>query len=110
METVTCMISFVSAYKNVLVDGVVNYVVPVLSSGIFGVDFKMSIDAMRKAFEGCDIRVLLFSLSQEHIEYFDVTCKQKTIYLTEDGVKYRSATVKPGDSLSHLFHSSRARC
>ncbi len=92
----------VSAYKNVLVDGVVNYVVPVLSSGIFGVDFKMSIDAMRKAFEGCDIRVLLFSLSQEHIEYFDVTCKQKTIYLTEDGVKYRSATVKPGDSLSQF--------
>nr|UOF83530.1 polyprotein 1a [Infectious bronchitis virus] len=92
----------VAAYKNVLVDGVVNYVVPVLSSGIFGVDFKMSIDAMRKAFEGCDIRVLLFSLSQEHIDYFDVTCKQKTIYLTEDGVKYRSATVKPGDSLSQF--------
>nr|AXQ05190.1 ORF1a [Avian coronavirus] len=92
----------VAAYKNVLVDGVVNYVVPVLSSGIFGVDFKMSIDAMRKAFEGCDIRVLLFSLSPEHIDYFDVTCKQKTIYLTEDGVKYRSATVKPGDSLSQF--------
>nr|WCG92562.1 1a [Infectious bronchitis virus] len=92
----------VAAYKNVLVDGVVNYVVPVLSSGIFGVDFKMSIDAMRKAFEGCDIRVLLFSLSQEHIDYFDVTCKQKTIYLTEDGVKYRSATVKPGDSLGQF--------
>nr|ADA83485.1 replicase polyprotein 1a [Infectious bronchitis virus] len=92
----------VAAYKNVLVDGVVNYVVPVLSSGIFGVDFKMSIDAMRKAFEGCDIRVLLFSLSQEHIDYFEVTCKQKTIYLTEDGVKYRSATVKPGDSLSQF--------
>nr|UKR46420.1 replicase polyprotein 1a [Avian coronavirus] len=92
----------VAAYKNVLVDGVVNYVVPVLSSGIFGVDFKMSIDAMRKAFEGCDIRVLLFSLSHEHIDYFDVTCKQKTIYLTEDGVKYRSATVKPGDSLSQF--------
>nr|AXB38893.1 ORF1a [Avian coronavirus] len=92
----------VAAYKNVLVDGVVNYVVPVLSSGIFGVDFKMSIDAMRKAFEGCNIRVLLFSLSQEHIDYFDVTCKQKTIYLTEDGVKYRSAIVKPGDSLSQF--------
>ncbi|QOS02274.1 polyprotein 1a [Avian coronavirus IA1162/2020] len=92
----------VAAYKNVLVDGVVNYVVPVLSSGIFGVDFKMSIDAMRKAFEGCDIRVLLFSLSQEHIDYFNVTCKQKTIYLTGDGVKYRSATVKPGDSLSQF--------
>nr|QRR19170.1 polyprotein 1a [Turkey coronavirus] len=92
----------VAAYKNVLVDGVVNYVVPVLSSGIFGVDFKMSIDAMRQAFEDCNIRVLLFSLSQEHIDYFDVTCKQKTIYLTEDGVKYRSVTVKPGDSLSQF--------
>nr|API80968.1 polyprotein 1a [Infectious bronchitis virus] len=92
----------VAAYKNVLVDGVVNYVVPVLSSGIFGVDFKLSIDAMRKAFDGCDIRVLLFSLNQEHINYFDATCKQKTIYLTEDGVKYRSATVKPGDSLSQF--------
>nr|UKR46495.1 replicase polyprotein 1a [Avian coronavirus] len=92
----------VAAYKNVLVDGVFNYVVPVLSSGIFGVDFKMSIDAMREAFYGCNIRVLLFSLSQEHINYFDVTCKQKTIYLTEDGVKYRSATVKPGDSLSQF--------
>nr|QDQ69198.1 polyprotein 1a [Infectious bronchitis virus] len=92
----------VAAYKNVLVDGVVNYVVPVLSSGIFGVDFKLSIDAMRKAFEGCDIRVLLFSLSQEHINYFDATCKQKIIYLTEDGVKYRSVIVKPGDSLSQF--------
>nr|WHF59057.1 replicase polyprotein 1ab [Infectious bronchitis virus] len=92
----------VAAYKNVLVDGVFNYVVPVLSSGIFGVDFKMSIDAMREAFDGCTIRVLLFSLSQGHIDYFDATCKQKTIYLTEDGVKYRSATVKPGDSLSQF--------
>nr|ARS23150.1 replicase polyprotein 1a [Infectious bronchitis virus] len=92
----------VAAYKNVLVDGVVNYVVPVLSSGLFGVDFKLSIDAMRCAFEGHNIRVLLFSLSQEHIEYFDATCKQKTIYLTEDGVKYRSVTVKPGDSLSQF--------
>nr|ACH72803.1 1a polyprotein [Infectious bronchitis virus] len=92
----------VAAYKNVLVDGVVNYVVPVLSSGIFGVDFKISIDAMRKAFDGLNIRVLLFSLSQEHIEYFDATCKQKKIYLTEDGVKYRSAVVKPGDSLSQF--------
>nr|QLI33804.1 1a protein [Infectious bronchitis virus] len=92
----------VAAYKNILVDGVVNYVVPVLSSGIFGVDFKMSIDAMRCAFEGHNIRVLLFSLSQEHINYFDATCKQKTIYLTEDGVKYRSVTVKPGDSLSQF--------
>nr|UXN85543.1 replicase polyprotein 1a [Infectious bronchitis virus] len=92
----------VAAYKNVLVDGVFNYVVPVLSSGIFGVDFKMSIDAMREAFNGCDIRVLLFSLSQEHINYFDATCKQKTIYLTEDGVKYRSVVVKPGDSLSQF--------
>nr|QLI33791.1 1a protein [Infectious bronchitis virus] len=94
----------IAAYKNVLVDGVVNYVVPVLSSGIFGVDFKLSIDAMRCAFEGHNIRVLLFSLSQEHIEYFDATCKQKTIYLTEDGVKYRSVTVKPGDSLSQFGH------
>nr|CAC39112.1 replicase polyprotein 1ab [Avian infectious bronchitis virus (strain Beaudette CK)] len=92
----------VAAYKNVLVDGVVNYVVPVLSLGIFGVDFKMSIDAMREAFEGCTIRVLLFSLSQEHIDYFDVTCKQKTIYLTEDGVKYRSIVLKPGDSLGQF--------
>nr|APZ73833.1 ORF1ab [Infectious bronchitis virus] len=92
----------VAAYKNVLVDGVVNYVVPVLSSGIFGVDFKTSIDAMRKAFEGLNIRVLLFSLSQEHIEYFDATCKQKKIYLTEDGVKYRSVVVKPGDSLGQF--------
>lgn len=92
----------VAAYKNVLVDGVVNYVVPVLSSGIFGVDFKTSIDAMRKAFEGLNIRVLLFSLSQEHIDYFDVTCKQKKIYLTEDGVKYRSVLVKPGDSLGQF--------
>nr|QIM61638.1 1a polyprotein [Avian coronavirus] len=92
----------IAAYKNVLVDGVVNYVVPVLSSGIFGVDFKMSIDAMRCAFEGQNIRVLLFSLSPEHIDYFDATCKQKTIYLTEDGVKYRSVTVKPGDSLSQF--------
>nr|APP92741.1 orf1a polyprotein [Infectious bronchitis virus] len=92
----------VAAYRNVLVDGVVNYVVPVLSSGIFGVDFKLSIDAMRKAFEGLNIRVLLFSLSQEHIEYFDATCKQKKIYLTEDGVKYRSVVVKPGDSLSQF--------
>nr|AXR85430.1 polyprotein 1a [Infectious bronchitis virus] len=92
----------VAAYKNVLVDGVVNYVVPVLSSGIFGVDFKMSIDAMREAFDGCDIRVLLFSLSQEHIGYFDATCKQKTVYLTEDGVKYRSVVLKPGDSLSQF--------
>nr|UOF83429.1 polyprotein 1a [Infectious bronchitis virus] len=92
----------VAAYKNVLVDGVFNYVVPVLSSGIFGVDFKMSIDAMREAFQDCTIRVLLFSLSQEHIEYFDVTCKQKTLYLTEDGVKYRSIVVKPGDSLSQF--------
>nr|WMM66045.1 1ab [Infectious bronchitis virus] len=92
----------VAAYKNVLVDGVFNYVVPVLSSGIFGVDFKMSIDAMREAFDGCDIRVLLFSLSQEHIDYFDATCKQKTLYLTEDGVKYRSIVVKPGDSLSQF--------
>nr|AEB00724.1 polyprotein 1a [Infectious bronchitis virus] len=92
----------VAAYKNVLVDGVVNYVVPVLSSGIFGVDFKTSIDAMRKAFEGLDIRVLLFSLSQEHIDYFDATCKQKKIYLTEDGVKYRSVVVKPGDSLGQF--------
>nr|UXN85483.1 replicase polyprotein 1a [Infectious bronchitis virus] len=92
----------VAAYKSVLVDGVVNYVVPVLSSGIFGVDFKMSIDAMRNAFEGCDIRVLLFSLSQEHIDYFDATCKQKTIYLTEDGVKYRSAVLKPGDLLGQF--------
>nr|ARS22419.1 1a polyprotein [Infectious bronchitis virus] len=92
----------VAAYKNVLVDGVFNYVVPVLSSGIFGVDFKMSIDAMREAFAGCDIRVLLFSLSQEHIAYFDATCKQKTLYLTEDGVKYRSIVVKPGDSLSQF--------
>nr|QLI34440.1 1ab polyprotein [Infectious bronchitis virus] len=92
----------VAAYKNVLVDGVVNYVVPVLSSGIFGVDFKLSIDAMRKAFEGLNIRVLLFSLSQEHINYFDATCKQKKIYLTEDGVKYRSVVVKPGDSLSQF--------
>nr|BDE26447.1 1a polyprotein [Infectious bronchitis virus] len=94
----------VAAYKNVLVDGVFNYVVPVLSSGIFGVDFKMSIDAMREAFEGCTIRVLLFSLSQEHIEYFDATCKQKTIYLTEDGVKYRSAVLKPGDLLGQFGH------
>nr|UKR46410.1 replicase polyprotein 1a [Avian coronavirus] len=92
----------VAAYKNVLVDGVVNYVVPVLSAGIFGVDYKLSIDAMRKAFEGCAIRVLLFSLSQEHIGYFDATCKQKTIYLTEDGVKYRSVVVKPGDSLGQF--------
>nr|AHB73998.1 1a polyprotein [Infectious bronchitis virus] len=92
----------VAAYKNVLVDGVVNYVVPVLSSGIFGVDFKISIDAMRKAFEGLNIRVLLFSLSQEHIDYFDATCKQKKIYLTEDGVKYRSVVVKPGDSLGQF--------
>nr|BDF92770.1 1a polyprotein [Infectious bronchitis virus] len=92
----------VAAYKNVLVDGVFNYVVPVLSSGIFGVDFKMSIDAMREAFEGCTIRVLLFSLSQEHIDYFDATCKQKTIYLTEDGVKYRSAVLKPGDLLGQF--------
>nr|UZO32077.1 1a protein [Infectious bronchitis virus] len=92
----------VAAYKNVLVDGVVNYVVPVLSSGIFGVDFKTSIDAMRKAFEGLNIRVLLFSLSQEHIDYFDATCKQKKIYLTEDGVKYRSVVVKPGDSLGQF--------
>nr|WMM66090.1 1ab [Infectious bronchitis virus] len=92
----------VAAYKNILVDGVFNYVVPVLSSGIFGVDFKMSIDAMREAFDGCDIRVLLFSLSQEHIDYFDATCKQKTLYLTEDGVKYRSVVVKPGDSLSQF--------
>nr|QLI34454.1 1a polyprotein [Infectious bronchitis virus] len=92
----------VFAYKNVLVDGVVNYVVPVLSSGIFGVDFKLSIDAMRKAFKGLNIRVLLFSLSQEHIDYFDATCKQKKIYLTEDGVKYRSVIVKPGDSLSQF--------
>nr|ADA83475.1 replicase polyprotein 1a [Infectious bronchitis virus] len=92
----------VAAYKNVLVDGVFNYVVPVLSSGIFGVDFKMSIDAMREAFEGCTIRVLLFSLSQEHINYFDATCKQKTIYLTEDGVKYRSAVLKPGDLLGQF--------
>nr|AEO86767.1 1a protein [Duck coronavirus]AEO88935.1 1a polyprotein [Duck coronavirus] len=92
----------VTAYKNVLVDGVVNYVVPVLSSGIFGVDYKLSIDAMRKAFEGCNIRVLLFSLSQEHIDYFDATCKQKKIYLTEDGVKYRSVVVKPGDSLGQF--------
>nr|QDA76290.1 ORF1ab [Infectious bronchitis virus] len=92
----------VAAYKNVIVDGVFNYAVPVLSSGIFGVDFKMSIDAMREAFDGCDIRVLLFSLSQEHIDYFDVTCKQKTLYLTEDGVKYRSVVVKPGDSLSQF--------
>nr|ANI87710.1 polyprotein 1a [Infectious bronchitis virus] len=92
----------VAAYKNVLVDGVVNYVVPVLSSGIFGVDFKTSIDAMRNAFEGLNIRVLLFSLSQEHIEYFDATCKQKKIYLTEDGVKYRSVVVKPGDSLGQF--------
>nr|ARS22468.1 ORF 1ab [Infectious bronchitis virus] len=92
----------VAAYKNVLVDGVFNYVVPVLSSGIFGVDFKMSIDAMREAFDGCDIRVLLFSLSHEHIDYFDATCKQKTLYLTEDGVKYRSIVVKPGDSLSQF--------
>nr|WNR61909.1 polyprotein 1a [Infectious bronchitis virus] len=95
-------VKLVAAYKNVLVDGVVNYVVPVLSSGIFGVDFKLSIDAMRKAFEGLNIRVLLFSLSQEHIEYFDATCKQKKIYLTEDGVKYRSVVVKPGDSLSQF--------
>nr|ADV71799.1 polyprotein 1a [Infectious bronchitis virus] len=92
----------VSAYKNVLVDGVFNYVVPVLSSGIFGVDFKMSIDAMREAFEGCNIRVLLFSLSQEHIDYFDATCKQKTVYLTEDGVKYRSVVLKPGDLLGQF--------
>nr|QCQ81100.1 replicase 1a [Infectious bronchitis virus] len=92
----------VAAYKNVLVDGVVNYVVPVLSSGIFGVDFKISIDAMRKAFEGLNIRVLFFSLSQEHIDYFDATCKQKKIYLTEDGVKYRSVVVKPGDSLGQF--------
>nr|APW81991.1 1a [Infectious bronchitis virus] len=92
----------VAAYKNVLVDGVVNYVVPVLSSGIFGVDFKTSIDAMRKAFEGLNIRVLLFSLSQEHMDYFDATCKQKKIYLTEDGVKYRSVVVKPGDSLGQF--------
>nr|ANO81452.1 1a polyprotein [Infectious bronchitis virus] len=92
----------VAAYKNVLVDGVVNYVVPVLSSGIFGVDFKTSIDAMRKAFEGLNIRVLLFSLSQEYIDYFDATCKQKKIYLTEDGVKYRSVVVKPGDSLGQF--------
>nr|WRY67236.1 1a polyprotein [Infectious bronchitis virus] len=92
----------IAAYKNVLVDGVFNYVVPVLSSGIFGVDFKMSIDAMREAFNGCNIRVLLFSLSQEHINYFDATCKQKTLYLTEDGVKYRSVVVKPGDSLSQF--------
>nr|ADV71762.1 polyprotein 1a [Infectious bronchitis virus] len=94
--------NLVAAYKNVLVDGVFNYVVPVLSSGIFGVDFKMSIDAMREAFEGCTIRVLLFSLSQEHIDYFDATCKQKTIYLTEDGVKYRSAVLKPGDLLGQF--------
>nr|AYG86346.1 polymerase/replicase [Infectious bronchitis virus] len=92
----------VAAYRNVLVDGVFNYVVPVLSSGIFGVDFKMSIDAMREAFDGCDIRVLLFSLSQEHIDYFDATCKQKVLYLTEDGIKYRSVVVKPGDSLSQF--------
>nr|QWC71357.1 ORF1ab [Infectious bronchitis virus] len=92
----------VAAYKNVLVEGVVNYVVPVLSSGIFGVDFKTSIDAMRKAFERLNIRVLLFSLSQEHIEYFNATCKQKKIYLTEDGVKYRSVVVKPGDSLGQF--------
>nr|QLI34477.1 1a polyprotein [Infectious bronchitis virus] len=92
----------VAAYKNVLVDGVVNYVVPVLSSGIFGVNFKMSIDAMREAFQGCAIRVLLFSLQQEHIEYFDATCKQKTIYLTEDGVKYRSVVLKPGDPLGQF--------
>nr|QIV13718.1 replicase polyprotein 1a [Infectious bronchitis virus] len=92
----------VAAYKNVLVDGVVNYVVPVLSSGIFGVDFKLSIDAMREAFNGCNIRVLLFSLSQEHINYFDATCRQKTIYITEDGVKFRSVIVKPGDSLGQF--------
>nr|QIX02940.1 ORF1a [Infectious bronchitis virus] len=92
----------VAAYKNVLVNGVVNYVVPVLSSGIFGVDFKTSIDAMRKAFEGLNIRVLLFSLNQAHIDYFDATCKQKKIYLTEDGVKYRSVVVKPGDSLGQF--------
>nr|AOC59722.1 1a pol protein [Infectious bronchitis virus] len=92
----------VAAYKNVLVDGVFNYVVPVLSSGIFGVDFKLSIDAMREAFKGCNIRVLLFSLSQEHIDYFDATCRQKTIYITEDGVKFRSVVVKPGDSLSQF--------
>nr|QIV13707.1 replicase polyprotein 1ab [Infectious bronchitis virus] len=92
----------VAAYKNVLVDGVVNYVVPVLSSGIFGVDFKLSIDAMREAFNGCNIRVLLFSLLQEHINYFDATCRQKTIYITEDGVKFRSVIVKPGDSLGQF--------
>uniref|UniRef100_A0AB39AFC5 ORF1ab polyprotein n=1 Tax=Bird gammacoronavirus XenusCN24 TaxID=3237970 RepID=A0AB39AFC5_9GAMC len=92
----------VAAYKKVVVTGAVNYVVPVLSAGIFGVDYKMSIDAMRKAFCDLKIRVLLFSLNQEHIDYFNATCKQKTVYLTEDGTSFKTLVLNPGDTLGHL--------
>nr|YP_009825031.1 NSP3 [Duck coronavirus] len=92
----------VAAYKKVVVPGAINYVVPVLSAGIFGVDYKMSIDAMRKAFCDLKIRVLLFSLNQEHIEYFNATCKQKGVYLTEDGTSFKTLVLKPGDTLGHL--------
>nr|QKG30340.1 1a polyprotein [Infectious bronchitis virus] len=92
----------VAAYKKAVVKGACNYCVPVLSSGIFGVDYKTSIDAMREAFNDLNIRVLLFTLNQEHIDYFHASCKRKTIYLTEDGVSYRSVVLMPGDTLGHL--------
>uniref|UniRef100_A0AB39AD72 ORF1ab polyprotein n=1 Tax=Bird gammacoronavirus AnasCN24 TaxID=3237959 RepID=A0AB39AD72_9GAMC len=92
----------VAAYKKVVVQGAVNYVVPVLSSGIFGVDYKMSIDAMRKAFGQLKIRVLLFTLNQEHADYFNASCKKKVVYLTSDGVSFNTVHLAPGDTLGHL--------
>nr|QUS52641.1 polyprotein 1a [Mute swan feces associated gammacoronavirus] len=78
-----------------------NCVVPVLSSGIFGVDFKLSIDAF---YESCGSklqRYCLFSLQQAHADYFfDKQKPCRRFYVTSDGVSFKSFKAHLNESLA----------
>nr|ADV71749.1 polyprotein 1a [Infectious bronchitis virus] len=91
----------VAAYKNVLVDGVVNYVVPVLSSGIFGVDFKMSIDYRTRLLKVATYAFFFFPCLK-NTSIISMLLVNRRQFILQRTVLNRSATVKPGDSLSQF--------